>query len=185
MKTNKWYDRLGWIIGIAVVIPLVVAVLIIYVQSKFSLFLNVNDTILLFVGILATFVVVGNYAQVKGVENKLTQEHRELQKDFFIKAGYVQEHLYKSNDNIKFIQLLQAAENFSTALNIDVDKSRDKEIDTNIRKLIHLMTKEEKCFYHTSHKIAAIEILNHLSKQGYDVDCLIEEVELTQIIDES
>lgn len=58
----------------AITISLGTAYLIMYIQNKQGLFIDINGTILTFVGILATFIVVGNYAQVVKIENDLKEE---------------------------------------------------------------------------------------------------------------
>lgn len=64
------------LIFLSVTVPLFVAVLILFIQQFFDIKLEINDTVLLFVGILATFIVVGNYAQVVKIENDLKEELR-------------------------------------------------------------------------------------------------------------
>lgn len=92
---------------IGVVLPLLVAFLIMKMQDFYNFSLNVNDTILMFVGILATFIVVSNYAQVKSLEAKLEtikedsfRETKSLETDLYRLSGFVyaENYLFKDND---------------------------------------------------------------------------------------
>jgi len=104
-KENK--KSCGWLcsIIIASILILVVAVIFAFVQSKMGLQLNVNDTILMFVGILATFIVVSNYAQVKEIEEKMQKQIEEIK------------------NNLKY-----SKEYFMNTVNYDLDKMRDKTV---------------------------------------------------------
>lgn len=61
-------------IVISIAVPLVVALLILLTQQFFDTKLEINDTVLMFVGILATFIVVGNYAQVVKIKDEMQEE---------------------------------------------------------------------------------------------------------------
>lgn len=89
------------IIGIlAVIIPLIVAVIIIIVQKECELYLNANDTILLFVGILATFVVISNQVQIRSIETRIDKLEGKISKT----NDEVIDVKLNSSDNVKYMR---------------------------------------------------------------------------------
>ena len=76
---KKWFNIIALVL-FSVFIPILIAFCIMQLQRCYGETLNVNDTILLFVGILATFIVVGNYLQVKSIEEKVDNYKKELEK---------------------------------------------------------------------------------------------------------
>lgn len=103
MKENnkkEWFDRIGLIITLTIAIPLIVAFLIMFIQRQFNLGFDINGTILTFVGILATFVVISNYAQVKDVDNKVDIKIRDIKNEYERKIEEFKEHQNEIQQNI-------------------------------------------------------------------------------------
>jgi len=82
-------------LGISFIVVTVIAFSFAFTSSYFALKIDLNDTILMFVGILATFIVVSNYAQVKDVEKKVDQVKDEIK---FINKTV--DDLYSKIDNV-------------------------------------------------------------------------------------
>jgi len=64
------------LVVLSIIVTFLTAGAIMFVQNKFGLYIDIDGTILTFVGILATFIVVGNYAQVVKIERDLKEELR-------------------------------------------------------------------------------------------------------------
>lgn len=107
METNKWYDKPGWIIGIAVLIPFLLVALTVIVKCCFKVEINCIETILTLIGILATFVVISSYLQMKSIEDRMKETYdnklNTIEKQISFIEGKVknEEELSKKVDSIK------------------------------------------------------------------------------------
>jgi hypothetical protein len=90
MLKNKWF-----LIGIIIILMGWIIFL------HFHIITNPNDVtlILAFVGILATFVVVSNYAQVKDIERKFEKKIEKLDTNFDEKIKETESNLLKNIDS--------------------------------------------------------------------------------------
>lgn len=85
---HSWYYHLAC----SVVIMFLAAVVFLIVVKLFDLKeISINTEMVSFIGILATFVVINNYAQMKELENKINQQQNQikLQYRFLEKASKV------------------------------------------------------------------------------------------------
>lgn len=173
------------IIGIlAVIIPLIVAVIIIIVQKECELYLNANDTILLFVGILATFVVVSNYAQVKEVERKAEEHKKDLddkiEKTYYkicSNGGYIYEGLFIYDESYRTIFLFQACDYFLMAIDYCDNEKEIEILKKNINQCIdNIRNNPITKFRDISHKNDCYQIMNNVLSAGYEVSDIIEMV---------
>lgn len=168
----------------AITISLGTAYLIMYIQNKQGLFIDINGTILTFVGILATFIVVGNYAQVKSIEEKTNKaienietSKKELLSHFNESMGYSYEALFLSGHNSDYytIFLFQACDNLLVAL--DNECEHKVLIDENIKQCIKLIKKNPiDVFQHPTHKSFALNLLVKLLQHNYEIYDLMDVV---------
>lgn len=107
MGTNKWYDKPGWIIGIAILIPFLLVALTVIVKCCCKVEINCIETVLTLIGILATFVVISSYLQMKSIEDRMKETYdnklNTIEKQISFIEGRVknEEELSKKVDSIK------------------------------------------------------------------------------------
>ena len=112
-ERTKWYNKPGCIICIAVVIPILLVALTVFVKWL-GFDINCSDTILTLIGILATFVVIGNYLQTQAAkqqfESKLSQYKDTIKENMKINSekielaiNRIEEKQNNADDSIKVI----------------------------------------------------------------------------------
>lgn len=113
------------------------------IYSRFP-YIGISDSgesiVLVFVGILATFVVISNYAQVKEAERKADEHKKEIDDDLnrlhyqlCMKYGFVFEGLFRNDDSIKTVFLFQASDYFLSAFEYCKNEQERNIADKNIK----------------------------------------------------
>lgn len=76
---NQWYYHLAC----SVVIMFAAAILFLLIVKWFDLKeVSINTEMVSFIGILATFIVVNNYAQMKDIENRIDRQQTQIKQQF-------------------------------------------------------------------------------------------------------
>jgi len=96
-KSEKIYTIFFWVSGFSALLS-VIAICGIFISKNVVI---VNESIvLIFVGILATFVVVSNYAQVKDIERKFEEKAGEIESKFDEKTKKINDEFNTKVDSI-------------------------------------------------------------------------------------
>ena len=90
----------------------------------FNLTISLESTVLTFVGILATFVVVSNYMQVQDVKREFSNEVKKMNNDFEEKLEKINEKINEINQTKIYVE--QKNENM---VEDKIDRWRDKKVN--------------------------------------------------------
>lgn len=127
MRKNKFFFYIGnnWLFGLAIIM------LGASIISNISYYIVTNESIVLFfVGVLATFVVVGNFAQTKSIKDELEEKNEQLQKN-----------TDETQNKIKSILILL---NLALALSYETDNTIDEETEKKIGEKVKNMIEEKR-----------------------------------------
>lgn len=115
------------LVFLSIIVTFLTAGAIMFVQNKFGLYIDIDGTILTFVGILATFIVVGNYLQVVKIEEKFVSEVEKLKNEN-------ETNLEKINNSIEELKKYTFEASYIAAINNDYISKSEKEEDNEIQE---------------------------------------------------
>jgi hypothetical protein len=76
----------------------------VFLNKTYNFGISDNSVVLAFVGILATFIVISNYAQVKEIEHKFEQKIDEIKEQFYTKSEIDNNSEFIRKSDIKTIE---------------------------------------------------------------------------------
>lgn len=129
---NKSTSIVYWVSGFSLLIS-IIALCGVYVFK--GVVVEKESVVLLFVGFLTTFIVIGNYAQVKSIEQDFSQKVGELKHEFSEKIRELNKDFYKKvllNQTLSIIQELykkmdDALKNTEPLIRLSQENAKGKE----------------------------------------------------------